>query len=666
MMSVMIGRRLNDRYKILKLIGVGGMANVYLARDMILDRDVAVKMLKADFSNDPDFLRRFQREAYSVTSLSHPNIVSSYDVGEEDGLQYIVMEYVEGETLKEYIQHHTPIKPKEVLRIMEQLASALAHAHHFQIVHRDVKPQNILINKEGNVKITDFGIATASTAATITQTNSVLGSVHYLSPEQARGGVANKKSDIYSLGIVMFELLTGKLPFSGESAVAIALKHLQSEVPPPTKFNPEIPQSVENIVLKATAKDIFYRYDTADEMKLDLQTALDSDRLNEKPFVIPTNDDETKVIPIIKDIPVSTNDDTVVVPSKIKSNKEKEPIKKEPIKKEAVKKEPDNLKRKKKNSFAKFIIGTFIALLIGGLLAITLIPALFLPEDVEIPDVKDMTYESAVTLLASKGLKISDPKEIFDDEVDEGKVVKTSPNIGETVKENSSITIYKSKGKKSNEMEDLKGFQYNTIKSRLQDDYRSVTTHFIESDESEGEIIDQSPNVGAEVVPSETDLNVWISKGTSTITLRDLKGWSRKDVETYAGDNNLKLNVTKEDSGTVAENHVISQSPSANVAVKEGDTLNVVISSGKKEKTKKVTINVQVPYTPTNPSSPQLIEVYIRDKNNNGEKPAISKSITETTTIPVEVTIDPGQTASYKIVKDGQVIAERDVPYPSN
>ncbi|PEJ60419.1 MULTISPECIES: Stk1 family PASTA domain-containing Ser/Thr kinase [unclassified Bacillus (in: firmicutes)] len=661
---MMIGRRLNDRYKILKLIGTGGMANVYLARDMILDRDVAVKMLKADFSNDPEFLRRFQREAYSVTSLSHPNIVSSYDVGEEDGLQYIVMEYVEGETLKEYIQHHTPIRPKEVIRIMEQLASALAHAHHFQIVHRDVKPQNILINKDGNVKVTDFGIATASTAATITQTNSVLGSVHYLSPEQARGGVANKKSDIYSLGIVMFELLTGKLPFSGESAVAVALKHLQSEVPPPTKYNPEIPQSVENIVLKATAKDIFYRYDSADEMKLDLQTALDTDRLNEKPFVIPTNDDETKIIPILKDIPGSINDDTVVVPIKMKSNQSNQSN--QP--KDNVKKAPDkNLKRKKKNSFAKFIIGTFIALLISGLLAITLIPALFLPEDVEIPDVKNMTYESAVTLLASKGLKISDPKEIYDNEIDEGKVVQTSPNIGETVKENSSVTIYKSKGKKSSEMEDLKGFQYSTIKSRLQDDYRSVTTHFIESDETEGEVIDQSPNMGAEVVPSETDLNVWISKGTATVIIRDLTGWSRNDVEDYAGDNNLVLSVTKAESETIAEDHVISQSPAATAAIKEGGKLRVVISSGKpKEKTKKVTINVQVPYTPTNPSTPQLIEVFITDKNNNGDKPAISKSITETTTIPVEVTIDPGQKASYKIVKDGQVIAERDVSYPSN
>ncbi len=659
-MNVMIGRRLNDRYKILKLIGTGGMANVYLARDMILDRDVAVKMLKADFSSDPDFLRRFQREAYSVTSLSHPNIVSSYDVGEEDSLQYIVMEYVEGETLKEYIQHHTPIKPRDVIRIMEQLASAIAHAHHFQIVHRDIKPQNILINKDGNVKVTDFGIATASTAATITQTNSVLGSVHYLSPEQARGGVANKKSDIYSLGIVMFELLTGKLPFSGESAVAIALKHLQSEVPPPTRFNPEIPQSVENIVLKATAKDIFYRYDSADEMKLDLQTALDSDRINEKPFVIPANDDETKVIPIIKDIPMSANDDTVVMPIK-KSTKENETTKKE-----SDKKEPDKLKRKKKNKFAKFIIGTFIALLIGGLLAITLIPALFLPEDVEIPDVKNMTYESAVTLLASKGLKISDPKEIFDDEIDEGKVVKTSPNIGETVKENSSITIYKSKGKKSNEMENLKGFQYNSLKTRLEDDYRSVTTHYIESDESEGEIIDQSPNVGAEVVPSETDLDIWISKGSSSVILRDLTGMSRKDVDNYANDNNLKLNIKKTESDTVPENHVISQSPAANSQVKEGETINVVISSGKpKEKTKKVTINVQVPYTPTNPDSPQLIEVFIKDKNNNGEKAAISKQIKETNTINIEVTIDPGETASYKIVKDGTVIAERNVPYPS-
>lgn len=657
----MIGRRLNDRYKILKLIGSGGMANVYLAHDMILDRDVAVKMLRMDYSNDPDFVRRFQREAYSVTSLSHPNIVSSYDVGEEEGLQYIVMEYVEGETLKEYIQHHTPIKPKEVLRIMEQLTAAIAHAHHFQIVHRDIKPQNILINQDGIVKVTDFGIATASTAATITQTNSVLGSVHYLSPEQARGGVANKKSDIYSLGIVMFELLTGELPFSGESAVSIALKHLQSEVPPPTTINPEIPQSVENIVLKATAKDIFYRYDSADEMKLDVQTALDTDRLNEKPFVIPVNEDETKVLPIIKDIPASPESeaDTVVLPI----SKPTKQINDKTSKKMADSKK----KRKKKNSFAKFIIGTFIALLIGGLLAITLIPALFLPEDVEIPDVKNMTYESAVTLLASKGLKISDPKELYDDEIEEGKVVKTSPNIGETVKENSSITIYKSKGKKSGKMENLKGFQYNSLKQRLDEEYKSVTTHYIESEATEGEIVDQSPNEGADIIQDETDLDVWISKGTSTVILRDLTGLSKKDVENYASENGLKLNFKEEESETVQKGQVISQSPSASAEVKEGETINVVISSGKpKQLTKKVTISVQVPYTPSIPNTPQVVEVFIKDKNNSGVEPAITKTITETTTIPVVVTIDPGQTASYKIVKDGQVIAERNVPYPSN
>lgn len=659
-MNVMIGRRLNDRYKVLKLIGSGGMANVYLAHDMILDRDVAVKMLRADYSNDPDFLRRFQREAYSVTTLSHPNIVSSYDVGEEEGIQYIVMEYVEGETLKEYIQEHSLIKPKEVLRIMEQLTAAIAHAHHFQIVHRDIKPQNILINKDGNVKVTDFGIATASTQATITQTNSVLGSVHYLSPEQARGGVANKKSDIYSLGIVMFELLTGKLPFSGESAVSIALKHLQSEVPPPTKWNPEIPQSVENIVLKATSKDTFYRYDSADEMKLDLQTALDEDRLYEKPFVIPSNLDETKIMPSIKDIPKNDSldeNDTVVIPIQNQDKKGKE----------KAKKAPDKTKRKKKNSYAKFIIGTFIVLLISGLLAITLIPALFLPKDVKIPDVRNLSYESAVTLLASQGLKISDPKEIYDDEIEEGRVVKTSPNIGETVKENSSITIYKSKGKKSTTMENLKGFQYDSIKERLDEEYKSVTTHYIESDSTEGEIVDQSPKEGDEVVQNDTDLDVWISKGKSTVTLRDLTGLTRKDVESYAKDNNINVTFEEQESDTVEKGHVITQSPGASSEVNEGDSIKVILSSGKQTQvTKKVTINVQVLYSPSIPNTPQVVEVYIKDKNNTGEQPAITKTITETTTIPVELTIDPGQTASYKIVRDGQEIADRNVPYPSS
>ncbi len=251
---MLIGKRISGRYQILRVIGGGGMANVYLAEDIILDREVAIKILRFDYVNDNEFIRRFRREAQSASSLDHLNIVSIYDLGEEDDIYYIVMEYVEGMTLKEYITANGPLHPKEALNIMEQIVSAIAHAHQNQIVHRDIKPHNILIDHMGNIKVTDFGIATALSSTTITHTNSVLGSVHYLSPEQARGGLATKKSDIYALGIVLFELLTGRIPFDGESAVSIALKHLQAETPSAKRWNPSVPQSVENIILKQLPK----------------------------------------------------------------------------------------------------------------------------------------------------------------------------------------------------------------------------------------------------------------------------------------------------------------------------------------------------------------------------------------------------------------------------
>lgn len=271
---MLTGKRISGRYHILRPIGGGGMANVFLAEDIILEREVAIKILRFDFVNDIDFIRRFRREAQSASSLDHPNIVSIYDIGEEGDIYYIVMEYVEGMTLKEYITAHGPLHPKEALSVMEQIVSAIAHAHQNHIVHRDIKPHNILIDHLGHIKVTDFGIATALTSTTITHTNSVLGSVHYLSPEQARGGLATKKSDIYALGIVLFELLTGKIPFDGESAVSIALKHLQTETPSARKWNPSIPQSVENIILKATAKDPFHRYESAEDMEADRKSVV--------------------------------------------------------------------------------------------------------------------------------------------------------------------------------------------------------------------------------------------------------------------------------------------------------------------------------------------------------------------------------------------------------
>ncbi|MGA9225367.1 MAG: Stk1 family PASTA domain-containing Ser/Thr kinase, partial [Mesobacillus sp.] len=446
---MIIGKRISGRYKILDMIGGGGMANVYLAHDMILDRDVAVKMLRLDFANDEEFIRRFHREAQSATSLAHPNIVSIYDVGEEDGLYYIVMEYVDGQTLKQYIQQHAPVPVQDALDIMKQLTSAISHAHNNHIVHRDIKPHNILVDSNGTVKITDFGIAMALSATSITQTNSVLGSVHYLSPEQARGGMANKKSDIYSIGIVMFELLTGRLPFSGESAVSIALKHLQSETPSLKRWNPQIPQSVENIVLKATAKDPFHRYDNVDEMEDDLRTALDASRLNEGRFFIPVDDEATKAIPIItNERPFQNMDETIVRKEQpVPTDKTNQP-------------KPDKKKSKKWP-----IILTLLFLLIAGagIVAVTMGPDLFGPKEVEVPEVSGMELEEAVAELMTAGFTIGEQKEISDEEVEEGLIIKTNPKAGKMIKEGNEIDLYISSGKEELELSDYRGRLFDDV-----------------------------------------------------------------------------------------------------------------------------------------------------------------------------------------------------------
>ena len=269
------GQKVNERYEIVKTIGEGGMANVYLAKDTILSRNVAVKVLRGDLSSDEKFIRRFQREALSVSNLSHPNIVEVYDVGEEDGQYYIVMEYIEGKTLKQLIHKRGALTIPEVIDIMSQLTDGLAHAHEAYIIHRDIKPQNIMILDNGEVKITDFGIAVAMNATQLTQTNSVMGTVHYLPPEQANGKSATVKTDIYSLGILMYELLTGSVPFKGDNAVEIALKHMKEKLPSVRKQNPLIPQSIENILLKACAKNPRNRYDSVRQMHDDLEHAME-------------------------------------------------------------------------------------------------------------------------------------------------------------------------------------------------------------------------------------------------------------------------------------------------------------------------------------------------------------------------------------------------------
>lgn len=274
MTMAMEGRKLGGRYEILYRVGGGGMAVVYKAKDILLNRYVAIKVLNESLSNDSEFIRRFSREAQAAASLSHPNVVNVYDVGREGHIHYIVMEYVEGPTLKEYIQENGPLPPEEAVHIASQICDALAHAHENQIIHRDIKPHNILLGYNGRVKVTDFGIARAATSSTITQTGSVMGSVHYFSPEQARGGVIGEKSDLYSLGIVMYEMVTGELPFDGDSAIGIALKHLQEHAVEPRELRPDLPDSVNRVIMKALEKDPEKRFSSAREMMQELQYIL--------------------------------------------------------------------------------------------------------------------------------------------------------------------------------------------------------------------------------------------------------------------------------------------------------------------------------------------------------------------------------------------------------
>lgn len=637
------------------------MANVYLAHDMILDRDVAVKILRLDFAENDEFIRRFHREAQSATSLAHPNIVSIYDVGEEDSIYYIVMEYVEGQTLKQYIQQHSPVPVDTALDIMKQLLSAISHAHQHHIVHRDIKPHNILVDRLGNVKITDFGIAMALSSTSITQTNSVLGSVHYLSPEQARGGMANKKSDIYSLGIVMFELLTGRLPFSGESAVSIALKHLQSETPSLRRWNPSIPQSVENIVLKATAKDPFHRYENVEDMEEDIRTALEPERMNEKKFSVPDDDDATKAIPVItSDRPYQNMDETRVHEKDDKGSSAGPAP--------AAKKQKKDKKKKKK--WPIVLVSLFLFFVVMGVLALTVLPELFLPKEIEVPDVAGETIEDATSILTKAGFEVEDPVEINDEEVEEGLVIKTDPKAGRMAKEESSITIYLSSGKEKFEMSDYTGRSFEEVESLLEKEgFTQITREDANNeDEPEGTILEQSIDEGEEVIPGETGIEFTVSSGPAPIVLKDLTGLNLKGVQDYAESTGLKIDTSKEEyHDTVEKGLVISQSQPAGTELGKGSGLSVTFSKGKEEiPPKTVPVEITIPYEPEEEGEPQEIQILVEDMNNKMTAPFDTFYITEERKYNMELLIQEGSKAYYKVLRNSQQIIDEEVDYPGN
>jgi eukaryotic-like serine/threonine-protein kinase len=661
---MLIGKKISGRYKLLKMVGGGGMANVYLARDIILEREVAVKILRMDFNNDEEFIKRFNREAQSATSLTHPNIVSIYDVGEDADIYYIVMEYVDGLTLKQYIQKHFPVPVEKALDIMQQIMAAISDAHHNGIIHRDIKPQNILIDDEGNAKITDFGIALALSATNITQTNAVLGSVHYLSPEQARGGMANRKSDIYSLGIVMFELVTGRLPFSGESAVSIALKHLQSETPSPKRWNPEIPQSVENIILKATAKDSYYRYESVDDMEDDIRTALNPERRNERQFAIPEDIDATKAIPIITNNHLASKDETIIAgPEK---NTEIFGESKQKLDKNLKKKKKNKQKKKRKKGPFVFTVVLFLILLAAAITYVT-VPSLFGPDEVTIPSVEGEELEDAISLLFESGLEIGETIDLEDENMAEGLVIKTDPNEGKVVKEGTKVTIYQSIGKEKIDLTDFVGRNIDDIQPLLDSfQFKDVNTIETVDEEDAGTIIHQVPSGGTAVIPSETEIKFTVSLGPESITLENLLQFNQTQLDNYANDAGITISVSEQYHDTIDAGLVISQSPEASTEIAKGSNVSVVFSKGKKEIPPKTVIkDITIEYEPEILGEAQEVQIFIDDMNNNMTEPYEPPFfITKTETRKLEFTVPHNQNAGYQVIRDGEVILKETIEYP--
>ena len=545
------GQKINDRYEIIRVIGEGGMANVYLAMDTILNRKVAVKVLRGDLSNDEKFVRRFQREALSASSLNHPNIVEMYDVGEDDGNFYIVMEYVDGKNLKQLIRRRAKLSLPEVIDIMKQLTDGIAHAHDSFIIHRDIKPQNMLILDSGLVKITDFGIAVALNSTQLTQTNSVMGSVHYLPPEQAAGKGATFKSDIYSLGIMMYELVTGSLPFKGDNAVEIALKQMKEPIPSVREMDESIPQSVENIILKAAAKNPKNRYDSAREMYYDLCKCLDEENANvdKVKFEYPEFDE-----------------------SKVQKEAKKEENKNVEINK---------VDEEKPMNKTAWIIGSIVSVLVMIIIAaILVVPKLLEVPDVKVPDVSKMSVVDAERVLEEAGFEVSTiVEEEYSDTIEEGKIIKTVPSANRTIKEGSVITLYQSKGTEKITIEDYTDMNIYEVKAKLELLGLLVTIepknveNVEEYADKEDSVIDQSPKSG-ELYKNDQVILYY----PNIVVYPDLTTYTLEEVQEFADKYELVLYVEEVETNTVSEGTIISQSRRKDTLIVRGADLTIKIA----------------------------------------------------------------------------------------
>jgi len=511
---IQIGKIFAGRYRIVKQIGRGGMADVYLAKDLILDgEEVAVKVLRTNYQTDPIAVARFQREARAMADLDHPHIVRITDIGEEDGQQYLAMEYVAGLDLKRYIKEHYPLSNEEAVRIMGQILLAMRLAHAKGIVHRDLKPQNILLTPDGTAKVTDFGIAVAFAETSLTQTNSMLGSVHYLSPEQARGSKATVQSDIYAMGIIFFEMLTGHIPYDGDSAVTIALQHFQKPLPSVIAENPSVPQSLENVVIKATAKKLTDRYQSVSEMYVDLLSSLSHNRRNESKRVFDdTSKVDTKTLP---KIPQST----LIASAKVQQQAERPQTVK--TTQEAVNKAVATKPAKKRRFKARYLVllASFILVLASLIWIVSNTPA-----TVAIPDVAGQTVAEAKETLKNANFEVGDEKTEASETVEVGRVIRTDPEAGSSRKEGSKINLIISSGRQSFVIGNYIGRKSTDVIAELKE--KKVPENLIKIEEEEstemepGTILRQSLSEGATYDLSKaTQIVLTVAKKAVTVPM---------------------------------------------------------------------------------------------------------------------------------------------------
>ena len=593
-----------NRYEIVGQVGTGGMSDVYKAKDHALGRYVAIKVLKSEFSEDTNFVSKFRTEAQSAAVLEHPNIVNIYDVGSENGIHYIVMEYVEGITLKTYIEKKGQLTYKEALSIAIQVGRGIQAAHAKNIVHRDIKPQNIIISTDGKVKVTDFGIARAVSENTIH--SDVMGSVHYASPEQARNGYVSNRSDIYSLGIVMYEMVTGRVPFDGDSTVAVAIQHLQDEMDPPSKYAPNLPISLEKIIQKCTQKSPDRRYDSMESLLIDLRKAL----LNpNEDFVtlVPFSQDKTRVL---------TDDEVNEIKKKTEAVKQDEPEPEEDDMSEYDDDDDDmseydeddddaeegrflNSKMEKIVGIMRIVVAIIIVIIVVYILGSFFDVFHFgskknnskndtlVSEDVEesvvMIDLKGKTLDEAKTELKKLGLNVTEAGTEISDSYEKGQIIDQDVAKGETVKTGTTIKVTVSAGSeeenaKDVDVPDVTGKTAEAAMATLEDKNLTVSREFeFSNDVPSGQVIRQDPKAG-KTVKEGTKVTIYVSQGTESIKVTDVRGKSEADAKAALSD--FDVTTTTEHSDTVAEGNVISQSISGGQYAEKGASITIVVSSG--------------------------------------------------------------------------------------